>query len=247
MDSDRLSAAVATLTGHELAADLVRNLISIRYDLATRTLERATSGKFVETFVQCLQQIATGQHDDKPSVDEYLDKKVAHTSLPEGLRVCAARVARAMYTLRNKRNVAHKNDVDANTHDLALAYQSAAWIAAELLRNAIGLSMEEAGRLIQILQTPVGTLVEEIGVTRIVLADVSARAEILILLHSYYPDAVSLDTVLRSTSRRNAKSVKSRLRELHAAKLAHGATKSGYRLTQQGYQVAVAEINKLAA
>ena len=48
-----------------------------------------------------------------------------------------------MYTLRNKRNIAHKNDVDTNTHDLAFAHQGAAWITAELLRHATGVSMQE--------------------------------------------------------------------------------------------------------
>lgn len=247
MDRTRLVSAVATLTGEVLAADLVRDLISIRQDLATRTLARTTAGKFVETFVQCLQQIASGTYDDKPSVDDYLDKRVGNTSLPEGLRVCAARVARAMYTLRNKRNVAHKNDVDVNIHDLALAYQSAAWITAELLRNATGITMDEAGALVELLQTPVGSLVEEIGEVRIVHADVSARVELLILLHSHYPDVVSMDAILVSLSRRIAGTVRKRLRELHADKLVHGDGKTGYRLTQQGHKAAVEAVMKLAS
>jgi hypothetical protein len=152
-----------------------------------------------------------------------------------------------MYTLRNKRNVAHKNDVDVNVHDLALSYQSAAWIAAELLRNATGISMQEAGALIEMIQAPVGTLVEEIGHVRIVHADVSLRAEILILLHSHYPDAASMPELYESLSRRGADSVRKRLRELHASKLAHGDSKQGYRLTQSGHAAAVAEIVRLAA
>jgi len=52
---------------------------------------------------------------------------------PEGLRICATRFARSVYPLRNERNIAHKNPVDPNTFDLALAHQCAAWIMAELL------------------------------------------------------------------------------------------------------------------
>lgn len=246
MDETRLAAALAGLVGPTLAADLAGDLVKIRRDCATRTLERAGPGKFVETFVQCLQHIDTGAYDAKPSVDDYLGKKVENTSMPEGLRICAARVARSMYAFRNKRNIAHKNEVDVNTHDLAFVHQGAAWITAELLRHATNVSMQEAGALIELVQAPVGTLVEEIGGTRLVHADVPVKAELLILLHSHYPDAVPVDTVLRSLGRRSASTVRNRLRDLHAEKLAHGDARSGYRLTQAGHTAAVAEISALA-
>lgn len=245
MDEARLASALTGLLGQTLAADLVRDLVKIRHDCATRTLERASPGKFVETFVQCLQYIETGTYDEKPSVDDYLGRKVENTSLPEGLRICGSRVARSIYTFRNKRNIAHKNDIDTNTHDLAFAHQGAAWIAAELLRHATGVSMQEAGALVELVQAPVGTLIEEIGGARLVHANVSVRSEILILLHSHYPDVVQVGSILQSLSRRSASSVRNRLRELHLEKLAHGAPKSGYRLTQAGYAVTAAEIRSL--
>lgn len=241
----RLVAALSGLLCPTLAADLAADLLKIRQDCASRTLERAAPGKFVETFVQCLQYIDTGAYDAKPSVDDYLGKKAENTSLPEGLRICAARVARSMYTFRNKRNIAHKNDVDANTHDLAFAHQGAAWITAEMLRHATGVSMQEAGALIELVQAPVDTLVEEIDGTQLVHADVSVRAELLILLHSHYPDAMPVDSVLRSLSRRSAGTVRNRLRDLHMEKLVHGDAKSGYRLTRAGHTAAVAEIKAL--
>lgn len=246
MDEARLTAALAGLLGTTLAADLTGDLIKIRRDCATRTLERAAPGKFVETFVQCLQHIDTGSYEAKPSVDDYLGKKVENTSMPEGLRICAARVARSIYTLRNKRNIAHKNDVDTNTHDLAFTHQGAAWITAELLRHATGVSMQEAGAMIELVQAPVGTLVEEIGDTRLVHADVPVKTELLILLHSHYPDIVAVNSVLRSLSRRSAGTVRNRLRDLYAEKLVHGDAKSGYRLTHTGHAAAVIEIKALA-
>src|SRR5690349_19829706 len=108
MDEARLVHALTPLLSDELARHLASNFVNIRRDLATRTLERSSPGKFVETFVQCLQQIATGKHDVKPDVDAYLSKTVENvTQLPEGLRICAARIARSLYALRNKRSIAH--------------------------------------------------------------------------------------------------------------------------------------------
>ncbi len=240
MYEGRLISALSSLVGNKLARDLVSGLVKIRRDCATKNLERAVPGTFVETFVQCLQFISTGRYLEKPSVDNYLEKKVERElSLPEGLRICASRVARSMYTFRNKRNIVHKNPIDTNTHDLSYLHQSATWITAELLRHAKNITMEEAGALVALIQSPVGTLVEEIGNVRLVLTDAPIKDEILILLHSYYPDQVESQVIKQSLSRRNSSSVRNRLRELHKDKLIHGDTESGYCLTQTGYARAV--------
>lgn len=246
MDEDRLARALANLVGPDLASDLSSDFVKIRRDFTTRTLERSSPGKFVETVVQCFQYISEGTFDSRPNVDDYLNVRVENTSLPDGLRICASRVARSIYTLRNKRNIAHKNAVDANTHDLAYANQAAAWIVAEFLRHATGISMQESGALIELIHSPAGTLVEEIGDVRLVHADVSVRTELLILLHSYYPDPVSLTTIVKSLSRRKPATVRNRLSELYSRKLVHRDKDSSCRLTSAGHAEAVAEIIALS-
>jgi hypothetical protein len=136
--------------------------------------------------------------------------------LPDGLRICAARFARAIYTLRNKRNILHKGEVEPNTIDLACIHQAATWIVSEFIRNATGVTMEEAGALIALVQAPVGTLIEDIDGVRLVHADVSVRTELLLLLHSHYPDPVSMDAVLASLSRHSKTSVQTSRREAGA-------------------------------
>jgi hypothetical protein len=243
VDEARLVTALTPYLSSALASELVGDFVKLRQDCATVTLERASLGKFVEAYVQCLQFLATGSFDAKPDVDAYLSKKAENeVQLPEGLRVCGARLARSIYTLRNKRNIAHKNPVDPNRFDLALAHQSAAWIVAELLRSATGISMDEAGSLIELLQAPVGSLVEEIDGVRLVHADTSIRGEILILLHSHYPERVAVPSILQTMESRSAGSIKNRLGELRTAKFLHGDGKVGYRLTQTGHRAAVSEI-----
>ena len=182
-----------------------------------------------------------------PNVDHYLDKRAEQeTALPEGLRVCAARIARSIYTLRNKRNIAHKGEVDPNTFDLAFIYQAASWIVAELIRSASGLSMEEAGDLVELIQVPVGAIVEEIDGTRIVHGKLTVREELMILLHSHYPERASLADIDASMRGRSAGTVRNVLRGLRDTKLAHGDGQNGYRLTQPGYAAAQAVIQNLA-
>jgi len=246
MDRDRLAQALFGLLGRTLAQEIAADFVKLRGDCATRTLERASSGKFVETLVQCLQHVATGAYDAKPDVDAYLTKRVENeASLPEGLRICAARLARFIYTLRNKRNIAHKNPIDPNTFDLDITHEGAAWIMAELLRNATNTTMHEAGALIELVHIPVGALVEEIDGTRIVHADVSVRDEILILLHSHYPERVPQSNIFESLRSRSTGSVRNRVGELKNKKLLHGDAKEGYRLTRTGHAHAVKIIQGL--
>lgn len=243
-----LTSALAPLITQPLADDLVRDFLLVRQDHATGTLERSSPGKFVETVVQCLQQIAEGSYQPKPDVDSYLRTVENNVKLDEGLRICAARIARAIYTLRNKRNVAHKSHaLDPNLTDLAFAHHAANWIVCEFLRLTTDLSMDEAAGLVALVQAPINTLVEEIGGVPVVLAQkISIRSELLILLHNRYPDVIQQSEILQSLSRRIIASVTRELRKLHDDKLVHGGLLDGYKLTQLGYRARVDVIRSLS-
>jgi hypothetical protein len=232
--------------GDKLAQELASDFVKIRADYSTKTMERASPGKFVETFVQCLQFLQHGTYDTKPDVDDFLNKKAEHCAkLSDGLRICGARIARSIYTLRNKRNIAHKGEVDPNSFDLAFCHQGAAWIVAELLRTASGITMEEAGALIDLIHTPVGTLVEEIDGVRLVHGDLKIRSELLILLHSYYPDVVKVEALIKSLSPRKPTSVRNELRAMATQKLVFGTAAAGFRLTSPGFDAAAEVRRKL--
>ncbi len=245
MDEVRLVQAIDSLVGRKLARDLAADFIKLRLDVLAATLERASAGKFVESFVQCLQQISSGRYAAVPNVDDYLNRHVeGNSALPDGLRVCGGRVARSIYTMRNKRNIAHKREINPNRIDLAFTYHGAAWIMAELIRCASGITMEEAGALIRLVNAPVGTLVEEIDGIRMVHADVSRRVEILILLHSKHPDPVTSAQLVEWIGK-NAATTRARLYDLRSERLILGDAKKGFRLTSPGHSVAIGEIRNI--
>ena len=218
-----------------LADDMVENFLQLRQDVATGTLGRANAGKFVETVVQILQYIECGRYEPKPDVDGFLrGLESRSSSLDDGLRICASRVARAMYSLRSKRNVVHKGEIDPNHYDLAFLHHGAQWIMAEVVRTATGVSMEEAGRLVAMVQAPVGGIVEDFGEKQLVLEALSAREEALVLLRRVHPDVLPLDHIQRCMDRVAPKTVRNTLRALWADRLVEGATKEGYRLTAKG-------------
>ena len=184
-------------------------------------------------------------HSDTSSVDDYLKNRVENdTTLSDGLRLCGARVARSIYTMRNKRNIAHKGEVDPNRMDLEFTYHGAVWIMAELVRCATGSSMDEAGALIRLVRAPVGTLVEEIDGVRMVHAKVSARVEMLLLLHSQYPDVVT-SAKLSEWVGGKAAGTRARLSELRKERLIAGNGDKGFKLTSTGYRAAVEEIRQV--
>jgi hypothetical protein len=230
----------------KLAEDLVNEFVELRQDVATRTLGRSPSGKFIETVVQVMEFLETGSYSTPPNIEQYL-KNVESRSCPldDGLRIVGARVARGMYALRSKRNILHKGNVDPNSYDLRYLLHGAQWLLAELLRNISGLTMQESGQLVNMVYTPVGELVEDTGFRRLVLHDVKTPAqEVLILLHSHYGTLTGLQTVLESLNRRKERDVRNALASLYRRKLIDGSPKDGYVLTTKGFNEAVALANR---
>ncbi len=242
MDRDRLVSALATGIPQQLAEDLVDSFLEIRHDTASHTVGGTAPGKFVESVVQVLQHLATGMYDATPNVERFLkDRAEQHTTLDDGLRICAARLNRATYALRNKRNIAHKGSVDPNIYDLRLIHSACQWTVSELLRLTQGLTMTEAGALIELVHAPVGTLVEEIDGRRLVHGSFSIRDELLIFLHSHYPNAIETTEIATNLDRRKPQSIRARLAELSKEKLIQ-ATSNGYRLTSPGFNAALTAI-----
>jgi len=247
LDEAGLESALSGLVPGQLAHDLVESYIEMRRDVATGTLGRSAPGKFVETVVQSLEQLETGSFESHPAVDQYLKGVESRTAvLDEDLRIAVARVARGMYTLRNKRNIAHKGTVDPNLGDLRYLLAGAQWIMSEFLRRASNVSMQEATRLIDMIQTPVGAAVEDFGTHKLVLRDLTIRDELLVLLHATHPQRTPVADLLKSTARRAPTSVRKVLRQMWDDKLVDGDARIGYWLTAKGVDAAVRVISAAA-
>lgn len=233
---------VDALTGdlpRELASDLVSEYLTIRNDASTKTLGRSSPGKFVEGYIQALQYIATGKFAEKPDVEKFLNQQVESlTNLDDGFRLCASRILRAMYTLRSKRNIIHKQTIDPNSYDLDFLHAGARWALAELFRNATSVTMSEAGRVIDLIHSPVGQLVEEVEGELLVHGKLSIRNKVLLTLQHRHPDPVMIADICSALSRNHEKSVKNAVAALWKDQLINGDVVKGYRLTAPGLRQA---------
>jgi len=242
MNADDLKKAFTGYLPEDLAESLVDEFLALRRDALTSTLNRSSAGKFVETLVQALQQLERGNFDSKPSVDDYLKNLESRGGLTDDLRICAARVGRAIYTFRNKRNIAHKGSVDPNIFDLRFTYSAAQWVLAELIRQSSGVTMTEAGRLVMEVQQPLHLLVEVGGGERVVHGRLRARDELLVLFHSVYPVNLAAVEVYSSLRRRKRDTTRRAMMDLWKHKLILGQREGPYVLSQAGFEAAVAVI-----
>ena len=249
MHRNKLISSISPPLPSEIAEGIVDAYIETRQDVATGTLGRVAPGKFVEKFIQALQFLETTSYDQKPSVDFYL-KGLENRKAPldDGLRLLATRIARSIYGLRSKRNIAHIGTIDPNSYDLQFLLAGSKWILAELIRNLTTLPMEEAGKIVDELNVPVDKILEAFEAKRIVLYDTTVRNEILLILHSVYPDGRTKETLINDLDRRNPKTVAKRIRELWNEKLIEDFEPAGgYKLTQLGYSIARKIIGELSA
>lgn len=233
----------------ELAADLVDQFMSIRMDVTTQTLGRVAPGKFVETAVQVLQYLASGAYTKSfksGEVEDFLKNTEARPlNLPQDLKIVLTRVARGMYSLRSKRGIAHKSAIDPNIYDLRYLYSAAQWVLCEITRHALSADMDTAGRLVEFIQVPASSFVEDFGDKRLVLRTGTAVEELLILLLHYYPMPILSSQLHKDMNRCASSTVSNASTALYRQRFIEGNKKTGYKLTTLGYQRAIELVSKI--
>lgn len=207
----------------ELATDLVDDFLELRQEVVLGNLGKTTAGKFIESVVQIIQFLDTGSYDKKPNVDDFLKNfENKKSSLDDGLKLCVTRVGRAVYSIRNKRGIAHKNIIKKNLYDLLFVFNACQWILTEFIRQILyPTNIEFAGKIIELIQKPISSLTEEFEDRKIVYGKYSAKEEILILLNESFPEYVDHGYIKRSLERRSPSTITNALRELWENKLIH--------------------------
>ena len=89
--------------------------------------------------------------------------------------------------------------------------------------------------MIEYIQTPISSVVEDLGSRRLVYGDFNADDELLVLLHSYYPEDVPRRVIRESLDRRADSTISKSLQRLWEKKLLH-KREGAYRLTQEGHR-----------
>jgi hypothetical protein len=202
--------------------------------------QEVEGGRFAEAAFRVLQhdagQNVTPVGKQLPSVDKLLVAFENSVGRPDSLRLHIPRTLKLIYDIRNKRDAAHLGDgIDPNLQDATLVVGNMDWVMAELVRLHHAVSADEAQRIIEDLVTKEVPAVQEIDGQPVILADLQARDQALLMLYRAGAAGATLDDLaswLRVTRKDN---LRTRLRAMDGDKLVLHHPKSGrYHITDRG-------------
>lgn len=214
-----------------------------RFHLGDHRPQAVEGGRFSEAVFRMLQHATTGKYTalgkSLPTVDKLLATLENASGATDSIRLHVPRTLKLIYDVRNKRNAAHLgDDIDPNLQDATLVVGSMDWVLAELVRLYHDVSADDTQTIIENLVTKEVPAVQEIAGHPVILKDLQAREQALLLLYRAGAQGATLDE-LAAWLRVNRKDhLKSRLFKLDEQKLvlAHPAS-DRYYLTSMGYRL----------
>lgn len=211
-----------------------------RFHLGDHRPQAVEGGRFSEGVFRMLQHATTGKYTalgkTLPTVDRLLTTLENASGEPDSIRLHIPRTLKLIYDIRNKRDAAHLgDDIDPNLQDATLVVGSMDWTLAELVRLYHDVSADDAEKIIENVVTKEVPAVQEIAGHPVILKDLKAREQALLLLYRAGAQGATLDQLaawLRTTRKDN---LKARLLKLDEQKLVlvHPAD-DRYYLTSRG-------------
>jgi len=217
-----------------------------RFHLRDLRPQEVEGGRFSEAGFRLLQHACgkpvTPLGKQLPSVDTLLRQLENETSQPDAIRFHIPRTLRVIYDIRNKRDVAHLADgIDPNLQDATLVIANIDWVMAELVRLYHNVSANDAQAIIENFVTKEVPAVEEIDGQPVILSDLGASDQALLMLYRAGAAGASLDELagwLRAPRKDRLRTRLARLDEhklvlLHPGNGRHFITANGRREVEE--------------
>ena len=218
-----------------LPADLSGRLESLYNELKTNFAHRRfkpaelDAAQFCEVVFRTLEWETNGNGNYTPigesirNFGQAVYRFEGKSGFDDSIRFHIPNALKTIYTIRNKRGVAHiAKEVDPNLMDATLVVTCADWIMAELVRLFHNLPIEKAQRLVEDPVTKRISTIWRVGDTdrRRVLnppdRNLSAKDKVLLLLHDAHPKPMTADDLLSYTEYKNISRFRTKvLSELH--------------------------------
>lgn len=205
------------------------------------------AGHFVEAVRRALDLELTGAYRtfnrSLPRFDDNALRNYEQQTGDQSYRILIPRILKAIYSIRNRRGVAHISDVNPNEMDATLILYKVKWILAELLRLKSGLTLDETQAMLdKIVERQCSVIWKEGNITWILATGMSAREQVLVLL---YDNSPKMDTDLQDIIEySNSTNFKKILKRLHQQKLIFYHQDGNCRLSPLGIRVAEEIIGK---
>lgn len=210
---------------HELADSLL-----INYENSIREYKKSNwqyFGNEIGQFIEVARRIIEYQLDSKytPIADKLknfnerilIEWENHDSKYPEVYRIIVPRCLYAMYCLRNKRGMIHKNQINPNKMDATILLGNTKWVLAELFRMSSMLSFEETEAVINTIISKETSIIWNTGTgLRILDTKMSAKNKVLCLL--YICDGQADSELQNSIEYKNTTNFRKLLRSLHKDK-----------------------------
>ena len=206
----------------ELCSNFIESFVAIIREHRKQNWKYAgnESGQFIEVARRMLEFATTSKYtplsDKLPLFNENVLRFYEHsdTSIDNSYRMLIPRYLFAMYSVRNKRGIIHKSEINPNAMDSTMLLNNAKWILAEFVRLSSNLPFEETEELIESLLEREQPIFWTIGdTTRILCPKMDSASKILCLL--YYRDGQADVELQNSIEYKNSARFKEILRKLH--------------------------------
>ncbi len=211
-----------------------------RFHLGDHRPQAVEGGRFSEGVFRMLQPASgmtvTPLGKTLPRVDKLLQTFEGASGQPDAIRLHIPRTLRLIYDIRNRRDAAHLGDgIDPNLQDAALVTANMDWVLAELVRLHHDLSADEAQGVIAALVTREVPAVQEIEGQPVILTDLKARDQALLMLYRAGSNGVALDELAKQLRTPRKDHLRTRLRKLdEEALVLHHPGTDRYYLTDKG-------------
>jgi hypothetical protein len=211
-----------------------------RFHLGDHRPQAVEGGRFSEGVFRMLQHATTGNYTalgkPLPTVERLLTTLENASDEADSIRLHVPRTLKLIYDIRNKRDAAHLgDDIDPNLQDATLVVGSMDWVLAELVRLYHDVSADDAQKIIENLVTKEVPAVQEIAGHPVILKDLKAREQALLLLYRAGAQGATLDELAAWLRVNRRDQLKARLVKLDEQKLVlEHPTDGRYYLTSMG-------------
>ena len=226
MTRSDIQTVLESVYPHELAESLL-----INYENALREFKKGNwryfgneIGQFIEVSYRMIEFQLTANYTPIANKLPNFNERILiawenyGSTYDEVYRIIIPRCLYAMYCLRNKRGMIHKNHIDPNKMDATILLNDTKWILAEFFRLSSTLSFEETESIIDSIMCKDSSLIWDTGsVLRVLDTKMSCADKVLCLL---YMRNSQTDAELRnSVEYKNPTEFKRVLKKLHTKRM----------------------------
>ena len=178
-----------------------------QYYLGNWEPSQLNGGRFAEIILRVIEYKDTGSYTpikSKIGRKKIVGSAMQNTSLPDSLRIQISNIAELLLDFRNKRNVAHIDEIDVNSMDASFVINASNWVMAELLRLETKLSPDVAQKeIMKIIERKIPIIEDFDGRLKCLSPKLKTIDEILVFCYQKYPEYLSDEILFNWSKEKN--------------------------------------------